>query len=695
MPDLARHGWLRAVPVWAWLLTIVAVSFVFRAWLARGMLAPFIMIDELIYSELARSLADSLTFTIRGIPASGYGAVYPALIAPAYAAFERIPDAYAAVKTINSLIMSLAAIPAYFLARRVVGQGLALAASVLAVAVPSMVYTAVVMTENAFYPVFLLAALALVALLERPSTTRYLAFLAALALAYLTRSQAVVIAAAAVTAPALIALWTPRAMRATLRSYVWLYVIFAGGALLGVGAQAARGRQLSDLLGAYGVVGESSYDVGNALHFIVYHVAELDLYLGVIPFAVAIVLTVRARSLDRPLQVLLAVTLSLFLWCAVVVGTFASRFADRIQERNMFAVAPLFLILLLAWAERGAPRPRIASIAAAAGSALLLLAIPFERFVTTSAVSDTLMLLPWWAILAQGWTTRIALLAFLGGVAFAAAFLFVPARYALVLPAIVLVYWVVALKPIWFGPYPYGFKQAGAGALFQGIQGAPRDWIDRAVPAGKESAVLYTGSADRFTVNMNEFFNRRVGQIYYTSGPTPGGVNELPVTVDRAGVVRTADGRALAPAYLLADGSVDPNAVAVARDRPLGMTLWKLDGPLVLSKTVKTGIYPGDTWSGPRVTWTREHCAGGSLAVTLSGDAQLFPDGNTVTASSGGSVRVLPNRPSTLRIPLTATRGRCSVAFDVSPTAIPSQVIQGNTDDRVLGAHFNAFAYEP
>ena len=66
--------------------------------------------------------------------------------------------------------MSLAAVPAYLIARRVVGKWLALLAALLAVAVPSMVYTATVMTENAYYPVFLLAALALVALLERPST---------------------------------------------------------------------------------------------------------------------------------------------------------------------------------------------------------------------------------------------------------------------------------------------------------------------------------------------------------------------------------------------------------------------------------------------------------------------------------------------------------------------------------------------
>ena len=262
-----------------------------------------------------------------------------------------------------------------------------------------MVYTAIVMTENAFYPVFLLATLALVTLLERPVGVRHAAFFAALALAYLTRTQAVVIAAAAVTAPFLIAAWTPRGFRTTLWSYRWLYGILGSAVVLAVAAQVVRGRQLTDLLGAYAVVGESGYDVGKALHFFVYHVAELDLYLGVIPFAVAIVLTVKARSLDRPLQVMLAATLSLFAWCVIVVGTFASRFADRIQERNMFVVAPLFLILVLGWIGRRAPRPRATAVVAGAVSALLLLAIPFERFVTTSAVSDTLMLLPWWAIL--------------------------------------------------------------------------------------------------------------------------------------------------------------------------------------------------------------------------------------------------------------------------------------------------------
>jgi hypothetical protein len=688
---------LKAVPAWAALTTIVILSFAVRAWLARGMLGPFIMVDELIYSEMAKSFASDLSFAVRGIPVRGYGAVYPILISPAYALFDRIPDVYATLKTINSLVMSLAAVPAYLIARRVVGKWLALLAALLTVVVPSMVYTATVMTENAYYPVFLLAALALVALLERPTAPNHVLFFAAFGLAYLTRSQAIVVAAAAVTAPILLALFQRGGFRATMWAYRWLYATFIGGALLVVVAQTARGMPLSSLLGSYAViVTDGDYDLGKAVHFVLYHAAELDLYLGVIPVAAAIVLTARARFLDRALQVLLAATIALAFWTLVVVGTFASHFADRIQERNTFALAPLFVILLLAWIDRGAQRPVVVASAAAAAAALLILAIPFDRFVTTSAVSDTLMLLPWWAIQLHWHITWLGWLAFLGGVVFAAAFLFLPRRAALALPLIVLVYWLVAAKPIWYGPYPYGVKQAGAGALFQGIRGAKRDWIDSAVPGDATVAVLWTSRSDRFTVNQNEFFNRSVGQVYYTVRPTDGGVAELPVAVDRrTGAVRVADGSAVRPGYILTDGSVDPDATPVAHDPALGMTVWKVNGPLILAKTRVTGLYPDDTWSGPRVTWSREHCRGGSLTVSLSGDAQLFPDGNTVSTPSGASVHVVPNKAASLRVPLTSRAGRCVVVFDVAPTAVPSEVIPGSKDDRELGAHFNAFAYRP
>ena len=70
----ARAGGLalvRAVPVWAWLTAIVALSAAVRFTLARRMPAPWIMVDELIYSELAKSFAASGHFLVRDEAANG------------------------------------------------------------------------------------------------------------------------------------------------------------------------------------------------------------------------------------------------------------------------------------------------------------------------------------------------------------------------------------------------------------------------------------------------------------------------------------------------------------------------------------------------------------------------------------------------------------------------------------------------
>ena len=688
---------LRRVPAWAWLVAIVVGSFAVRAWLARGMLGPFIMVDELIYSELGRSLADSRELLVRDVPSRGYGFVYPALLTPVYAAFESLTDAYAAVKTLNALVMSLAAIPAYLLARRVVGQGLSLLAAVLAVSLPSLVYTGSVMTENAFYPVFLVCALLLALVLEQSTTARQVALLIAVGVAAATRVQAVVLVPALLTAPLLLALFRREGLRVTLRPYRVLYgVVIGAGATLLV-AQVARGRSLPELLGAYSVVGESDYELGEVLRYALYHVAELDLYLGVVPVAASIVLVARSRSLDRPLQALLATALAVTFWLVLVVSAFASVFAQRIQERNLFVVVPLFLILLLAWVDRGAPRPRVVALVAAAASAALVLLIPFERFIDTSALSDTLMLLPWWSVQDHVGLEWVAELAFVLAVALSALFVLLPTRYALALPLIVLAYYAAVFHPIWAGEH--GVKQASAGAVFQGIRGAPRDWIDAALPDAARAAVLWTGRADRFTVNQNEFFNRTVGDIFYLRQPTPGGVGETLVRIDpRDGLVRLPDGGGFATEYLLTDGSVTPDGEVVARDDLLGTTLWRVGGAVVSTTSIR-GLYPNDSWSRETVIWKRRRCRGGELIVSLSSDPSLFESPQSVHASIDGDPVALaivePNTPTKLRVPLQSNRETCVVRFRVTPTAVPAEVLPGSTDRRELGTHFNVFDYRP
>lgn len=685
------------VPPWVWLGTIVLASFGLRAWLARGMLAPFVMVDELIYGELARSLAATGGFEVRDVPASGYSVLYPVLIAPAYALFDSIPDAYGAVKTINSLAMSLAAVPAYLVARRVLPVGLSLFAAVFAVAVPSLVYTATVMTENLFYPLFLFCAWALLLVLERPTWWRSVFFLTLTAAAFMTRVQSVAIAAAALTAPLVLVLFERRGLRG-LRPYVPLYALSAAAVVAAVVLQALRGQSMRELLGAYSVVGDRSYDIGTVLRFWLWHLEELTLYLGIVPMAALIVLVGLARGLPRPTQAFLAVTVSLLGWLSLVVAAFASQFANRIQERNLFAAGALVLIALLVWVHRGAPRPHALAIPAVVLAVALPLAFPYTRFIETGAISDTLALLPLWTLYGDLLFDSIRWTVAVPAVAVALLFLLVPRRYAVLVPAAVLVYFAVIAKPIWSGER--GFKQAGAGALFQGSPAQSRGWIDRLVPEGDEVTAVWTGVADRFTVNTNEFFNRRLGSVYYVGGPTPGGLPETEVRIDpETGLVTTVEGERLPGGLYLLEGIFDPGPGEVlARDRIRGTTLWRIPGPLQQTVSIE-GVYP-DEWSGPEVTYTKRRCPGGAVAVALSGDATLFPDPQRVTARAGtrtvtGVVPPPPGR-AVLRIPVSPdASGTCVVRYTVEPTAVPAEELPGNTDERELGTHFTAFVFEP
>lgn len=680
------------MPAWVSLAFIVVLSAAFRLQLSRDSPAPWIFVDELIYSELAKSLAAGGDLLVRDAPTAGYGIVYPLLISPAWALFDSVPDAYAAAKAINAVLLSLAAVPAYALARRVVGQGFALAAAVLAVALPSLVYSGTIMTENAFYPLFLVVVLSLVLVLERPTLVRQTVLVALLGVAYLTRPQAAALVAAALTAPLVQGLLGARVRRA-LAAQRALYGFAAAGLVLVAAVQAGRGRSLSSLLGAYEVAGESGYRPAAIARFLLYHAAELDLYLGVAPAAAAALLVVCAHGRDVRLDAFLAAVLSMSFWLLLLVAAFASRFADRVQERNVFYLVPLVLIALLAWIERGAPRPARATAVAVAAAAALPGALPFSRLIDFPAISDTLMLLPLWRLEDYGLgVAELSAVVVPGSVA-AALLLFLPRRLLPVLPLLVLVYFLVALVPI-----EQRVTRASQGSFASGVSGKQPDWIDRAVPPGAEVAVLWTGEGDAYGVWHNEFFSRSVGPIYFVDEPLLGGLLQTRLVADtQAGLLRRLDGRPVEPRYLLVDDSFTPAGRVLARDEIHELAVYELEGPLRSSEQV-TGLYPGDTWSGTEVTYTRRDCRGGVLRAYLRGDPSLFADAQTVVARVEGRVagRVTfdPSAEAVLAVPLTAREGSCVVEFSVSPTGVPAELTLGaNPDTRVLGVHFDRFDY--
>jgi hypothetical protein len=676
---------VRAIPVWAWLTAIVVVSALVRYAFGRRIVAPWIMVDELIYSELAKSFAAQGHFLVRERPAAGYGFVYPLLISPAYGLFGSVPAAYAAAKAINAVVMSSAALPAYFLARRVLDRGLALAAAALALAVPSLVYTGTLMTENAFYPLFLCVALALVLVLERPAARRQLVLLALCAVAYLTRQQALALLVSAVAAPPLLAL-VERAGLRSLRAYRVLWLALGGGLAAAVAVEAARGRSPLALLGAYRVTGSYHYSLGTVAKWLLYHVAELDLYLGVVPFAALALLALCARGLPRPARIFVVAAVALTVPLVVEVAFFASLpSVSRIEERNLFYVAPLFLIALLVWIERGLPRPRRLALGVALAAGLLPAALPYAKLIGLNATADTLALMPWWRlqdrVLALG-HVRVAATAC--ALAAAAAWYATPLRRAWLLPAFVAAYFLLVQWPAQDGVH--GFRYASLNALFGGITVPHRDWIDRAVGRHADVAALWTAKPDRHVIWENEFFNRSVGRVYWTSAPLGGGLPQTRLRDDpRTGLLLDPHGRAVRARYVLVDSSIVPEGRVVARDERKAVAVWKLDGPL-RSTTRVTGVY-GDTWSGPFVTYTRRHCAGGRLRVLLQSDSHLLRRPQRIRAN-GVVERIPPGESAALVLPLRATGGRCTVHFAVSPTAVP-----GHGDPRRLGVHFTSFEY--
>ncbi len=650
-----------AVPAWFWLASIVAASIVVRAALAHRIVAPWIMVDEIVYSELAKSFAAHGHFLVRGVPSHGYGFVYPILLAPAWRLFSSVPDAYVAAKLTNSVVMSLAAVPAYFLARRLLPSRLALAVAVLTVAVPSMLYTGTLMTENAFYPLFLTCVLALVAMLERPTRARQVLVLALSGLAYATRPQAIALVPAILCAPFL---YAPR----RLRAFSTLYGIVGAGVVLALLGTAARGRSPLELLGAYRAATSSTYTVGGVLQFLLYHLGELDLYLGVVPFAALLAVWFAPRNA----RAFAAATLPVFVFLVLEVAAFASQASvDKIEERNLFYLAPLALIALFL-----VPLRRRAVLLAAAVAGALPVFVDYPRFIKTSAVADTFALLPWWWV-QDHWIhlDQVRWAALAASLAAAAAFAFVPRRFALVLPAFVAAYFVLTAYVVENGRH--GIHQASLGKLWAGIRTGHPDWIDRAVGPNASVAILRTSSMTDETIWENEFFNRSVGTVYFHH------VERVPDPLPERALSRTTRVR-----YVLAD---DAAGTVVARDPGIGVTLYRVDGPLVVPTHV-TGLYPNDTWSGRRVVYTRTHCHGGKLSVALGSDPSLFTRAQVVTARERGHVvrraRIAPAESTDLVVALHPVASVCTVRFDVARTAVP-----GHGDSRALGAHFFSFDY--
>ena len=393
---VARHAVLLAVTV------VLGATAVF----SLGLFAdrPITFPDEVIYGGLARSLAAGQGFDVAGNPFSPltYGPIYPVLIAPLFWIAPSIHDAYFAARALNALMFASAAIPVWLIARRLVTQRTALLRAAGSIALPASVYSTKLQTESVAYPVVMWGVLATLCVLAQPSLRHQFLLLAYLFSAPLVRFQLLALI------PSLLAaclLCTPGPVRARVRRLLPLIigalstalaVAFLVLASAASGANESHGLELQ-LASVRGFVVE-----------LIRMVAALDLYTGILPFAVFVVVLFGIRRTSRPsvladgeVRTLAILTLSL----AISLATLGSFYLAAIPaaarppappDRYVFYVVPLMFILFAWWVEHGAPRPTAMRWVAPTAAALpLIVAVAAVDGRGLVATSNALSFMPW------------------------------------------------------------------------------------------------------------------------------------------------------------------------------------------------------------------------------------------------------------------------------------------------------------
>ena len=571
---------------------IVAGAAIAHAMLALRLESTWIIPDELIYSELAQSLADGGPPSIRGEQSYGVvGLGYPAVLAPVSAIFSDTSAAYAVARALNALVLALTALPAYFLARQFVRPTFALLVAVLAVSVPSMLYAGTLMTEVVLYPVFVSALLAMVKSLVRPRAFWQVTTLVAIAAACTIKVLAVLLVPAYVAAILIHDRLERRSgARAgtAFRSYAPTWGALSAASVAAAVGLVVSGHSPQDLLGAYSVV-LGNLDLLASPWWAFLHLAELDLYLAVIPFALTAVVVARGlrRHAERRDRLFAAVTVPVAGVLIVAVGAFAStpspgghtypENVSRLHERSTFVLAPLFFIGLAIWLDdrRSRTVPRLALAAAA----VLPLAIPLWRF-DEHVRFQALALVPWvemrdeihWPIGIAVFTATLALL-------------FVLATRMRASPIVVLTPVVFVLLAVGVTAH-VSMREASLGAR-AAMGGAVPDWVDQAVERDAKVSVLWAEPPGRpfvdlrrrhYVLFVGEFFNRSIGRVYELGSPLPYALPSTPVRLRHGRVVREDGTPARLGQLVLAPCWVRLAAPPVVRDALSGAVVYRPTG---------------------------------------------------------------------------------------------------------------------
>ncbi len=560
---------------------VVAGTLTYGA-LGAHLRGPSVFADELIYMDATRAVAAGHRPVERD-RSYGRGPLYPVVAAPVFALAADDRDAYRALKWFNAFLFALAAVPVYFLARRLLGTRWSVGVAGLSVAIPSALYSGMVLTESIAYLTSSLALLAVALALERPTARRQLVALGAVAVAALARPQLAVLEVAFPLGLGVRWLMLPAGSRPTLGVVrrLWPTAAAVGGlAVLAVAALASGHANLKDYNDVF-----TSYEPLSVAKWSWYTLAGLALYLAVVPVAAApaAVLHLWRRGSARD-GAFLGLFLSASVLTILVVAAFSSASFgfQRLHDRYLFYVVPLWLVLFASWLERGA-RSSLTALAAGGALVLALLAtLPTHLLERDGAVQFDAVATALWARIRDldparpGVFRLVLLLAALAGIAA----LLVPGRLRPALLAPLLLVFACNAAIVWDA------RAADADRnVYENDRASTWSWVDHAVPDDHAVTAIYAESACWFATRdafrWTEFFSERIGPVIRLGLPAPPGVVTDGTNGEVAGdgTVRVA-GSVLRPGYVVTSPGLQVRGRPVAHGTLAGLRLWRVDGPL-------------------------------------------------------------------------------------------------------------------
>ena len=466
---MKRGRWV--VPALALAYAGLAALYSWQAW-SQG--TPWIFPDETLHARTAASIAGAGSAPIGSVA----GVLYSAVIAPAWL-FHDPAISYDVAKLIGALVMPLAIVPAYLLARLFTARLPAFAAAVATVAIPGMFYSALLMQEAVAYPYSTLVLYVLARGIVKASRPWLVAAFVLGLIGPLIRPELVVLPIIVVLA---VLIWIWLGEWATERRAGWTALNWAAAAGVFVVALA-----VATALGAAVSVGWRE-----AIQHPDYLVRFAALALG--PFAVGVaILPVLAgpavltrRSAFTPLFI--AATAGFLVYVAAKESFLAARQDvynpnDLLGERNLIYLSPVVFAAAAIWADR-----RRINVWVLAGATAVLAAVfawsPYLWADFSAPHSPTVMSI---SHIAAGLTHPTLRGILIVATILAAAVLLLRRTVVFVAAAVVVVGWSLS------GEVNASNKSVAIARPLIASQARPLNWIDRATN-GEPAA--YVGQAN-------------------------------------------------------------------------------------------------------------------------------------------------------------------------------------------------------